>query len=469
MSHLISATCAVFVVLLLMLSFNPSFVAGEASAQAQQLSQLRRVKKKSGPTNRRVDYSQFSHSTHVDKNKPACDGCHKFPTANWKAVRKEDDAFPDVAEFPDHETCIDCHRAQFFARERPAPAICSNCHVKVTPRDTTRFRFPSLGDVSSTQPTRNTVSEFGINFPRDKHDEDVKITPNSHTTCFACHNVEAEIAPAPSDCHVCHKTSLPPRSISSRHHAGGLKVNAAQGQMKVPDNADYSKFQHSSAYHARLPCSLCHRRDSNAPQPAMPGGKDHLPCAGCHVKQFADSSSAICTNCHSEPPAATLKPFPRLSSFNVIFDHSRHAGVACANCHRPARRGVALTIPAGFNAHVTCFQCHESQTKAGDRDISSCGVCHQAGRHVRKSQMARAFKVGFSHDKHNRDERLSCNACHRPRRGGRNNDLTAPRPLNHHAPAGSFSCMSCHNGKRAFGGDDFSTCKRCHTGSAWHF
>jgi c(7)-type cytochrome triheme protein len=464
MSYRTSATCAAFVVLLLMLSFNTSSVVGEASSLVQQPSQARRVKKKAGPKNMRVDYSQFSHSTHVDKEKPACDGCHKVPTANWKEVRKEDDAFPDVAEFPEHETCIDCHRRQFFARERPAPAICSNCHVNVTPRDTTRFLFPSLGDVSSTQPKRNAATEFGINFPRDKHDEDVKISPKSHTACFSCHNVEAEIAPAPSDCHVCHKFELRP-SVSSQHHAGGRKVNAAQQQMKVPDNADYSKFQHSSAYHARLPCLLCHRRDSNAARPSMPGGKDHSPCAGCHVKQFADSSSAICTNCHNDPPAATLKLFPRLSSFNAIFDHSRHAGTACANCHRPVRGGVRLTIPAGFNAHVKCFQCHGPQAKAGDRDISSCGVCHQAGRHVRTSQMARAFRVGFSHDKHNRNEGLSCNDCHRVQKEA----VTAPQPLNHHATARSFSCMNCHNGKRAFGGDDFSVCKRCHTGPAWRF
>ena len=460
MNYLTSATWAAFVVLLLMLSLNTSAAIGEASSP--WLSQVRRAKKVS-PTKARIDYSRFSHSTHIDKEKPVCDGCHKFPTANWKDVRNGDAAFPDVAEFPQHETCLTCHRRQFFARERPAPAICSNCHVNVTPRDTARFLFPSLGDVSSPQPKRNTASEFAINFPRDKHDEDVKISPNSHTTCFSCHNVEAGIAPAPSECHVCHKLGL--RSPdSSRHHAVARRVNADQ-EMQVPDNADYSKFQHSSAYHSRLPCLLCHRRESNAAQPALPGGKDHAPCAGCHVKQFAGSSSAICTNCHSDPPAATLKPFPRLTSFNVIFDHSRHAGVACANCHRPARGGVALTIPAGFNAHVTCFQCHGPQAKAGDRDISSCGVCHQPGPHGRTNQMARAFRVGFSHAKHNRDEGLSCNDCHRVR----NDDVTAPQSLNHHAAAGSFSCMSCHNGKRAFGGDDFSACKRCHTGSAWRF
>jgi hypothetical protein len=29
--------------------------------------------------------------------------------------------------------------------------------------------------------------------------------------------------------------------------------------------------------------------------------------------------------------------------------------------------------------------------------------------------------------------------------------------------------MTCHNDKRAFGGDDFNDCTRCHRGDAWHF
>jgi len=32
--------------------------------------------------------------------------------------------------------------------------------------------------------------------------------------------------------------------------------------------------------------------------------------------------------------------------------------------------------------------------------------------------------------------------------------MTAPQPFNHHASSGAFSCMSCHNGKWAFGGED---------------
>jgi c(7)-type cytochrome triheme protein len=168
-----------------------------------------------------------------------------------------------------------------------------------------------------------------------------------------------------------------------------------------------------------------------------------------------------------------MKPLPRLSSFNMRFEHARHVrigNVGCITCHRPTRAGVAMTIPAGFNAHLTCYQCHAPGAKSGERDISSCGVCHESGSYVRTRDMAPAFLVGFSHAKHNKDARLSCNDCHRVRAGvAQRLQVTAPQPLNHHASTGALSCMSCHNGKRAFGGDDFSVCTRCHTGTTWHF
>lgn len=236
---------------------------------------------------------------------------------------------------------------------------------------------------------------------------------------------------------------------------------------------DYSKFKHANPNHSRLPCLLCHRRETNAARPILPGSNGHLPCAGCHTQQFASSSGPMCTICHTETQAGKLKAFPRLSSFNMRFDHARHTrmgSLGCASCHRPSRGGVALSIPAGFSAHTTCFGCHTPNAKSGDKDISSCGVCHQPGRHARMPTTAAAFRVGFSHAKHDRSEGLNCNDCHRVRAGvARQLQVSAPQPLNHHASAGAISCMSCHNGKRAFGGDDFAACKRCHTGNAWHF
>src|SRR4030095_1484224 len=129
------------------------------------------------------DYAQFSHTTHLTQEKLTCDSCHKFPTKNWNEVRKGEAAFPDVADFPEHSSCLNCHRAQFFARERPAPAICSNCHINVTPRDTARFVFPSLGDVSTAAgQRRDSPGEFIMNFPHDKHMDAVGQNPRGRAS-----------------------------------------------------------------------------------------------------------------------------------------------------------------------------------------------------------------------------------------------------------------------------------------------
>ncbi len=237
---------------------------------------------------------------------------------------------------------------------------------------------------------------------------------------------------------------------------------------------NYSRFTHTNANHAALPCLLCHRREDAPTRPRLPG---HSPCAGCHAPQFADQSNPICTICHTNPPGGDVKAFPRLRSFNMRFDHARHArGAArprndCATCHRPTRRGVALSIPAGLNAHTVCYQCHAPRAESPEsgRDISSCATCHQPGRFVRTPETARAYSVNFSHSEHTR-KGLSCRECHdvlagRPQR----QQVTSPQPLMHHASPRAESCMTCHNNKRAFGGDDFSDCKRCHEGNTWYF
>ena len=165
----------------------------------------------------RVDYSRFSH---VNENHTLdCDTCHKFPSPNWKLVRKESDAFPDISEYPDHQSCIECHRPQFFARERPAPRICANCHVKASPRDTSRFPFPTLREpFLKSAKGKDFVSEFKVMFPVEKH-QDVECdgcqtaSPSrNHSVCFTCHNQESELAPLPQSCGSCHQAALPKSS-----------------------------------------------------------------------------------------------------------------------------------------------------------------------------------------------------------------------------------------------------------------
>lgn len=254
-------------------------------------------------------------------------------------------------------------------------------------------------------------------------------------------------------------------SVIVFHSAG--QVVGGQG------SGDFSKFLHSSPNHARMPCLLCHRREGNSPRPNLPGASAHVPCSGCHAQQFASAESPICTICHTDVRSGAVKPFPRLKSFRVVFDHARHlnmGGTGCNTCHRPARGGVSFTIPAGFSAHSTCYGCHTPRARSGGRDISSCGTCHKLGGYSRTPSYTAAFRMNFSHAKHGAGQKLSCPDCHQVRAGlPQRRQVTSPQAAHHHASGRSQSCMSCHNGKRAFGGDDFSACVRCHKGPAWRF
>jgi len=234
-------------------------------------------------------------------------------------------------------------------------------------------------------------------------------------------------------------------------------------------NQDFSKFAHNSRSHERLPCLLCHRRESNAPRPVR--SSQHTPCAGCHKEQFAASSGPICTICHTsvESGSTQIKPFPSLKSFNMTFAHARHRNVACATCHKPASNGVALSMPSGAGAHTTCFQCHTPRAQANGQDISSCATCHKPGQHSRASTSSKAFKANFSHEQHKR-EGMSCLECHKitglPARSAQ---VSSPLPTEHPASPRSQSCETCHNDERAFGTASFANCKRCHQGPTFRF
>src|ERR1044072_9177203 len=158
----------------------------------------------------------------------------------------------------------------------------------------------------------------------------------------------------------------PVSALSAKLEAGiensGEDLIAIQGA-----TGDYSKFPHTNQAHSRLPCLLCHRRENNSPAPKRSG---HTPCAGCHTQQFAASSGPMCAICHTsaEQPTGAVTPFPPLKSFNMSFDHAPHKNAGGATCHKPARRGVALSIPAGLNAHATCYECHAPRAKSNGRD-----------------------------------------------------------------------------------------------------
>jgi hypothetical protein len=376
------------VIIMFVLAASVIFVTSRFGPNADQASaQSRRPQKKVvAPKKPRIDYTKFSHQTHAVTQKLACSSCHKVPSKNWKEVRKGDAAFPDVSDFPEHAACLTCHREQFFARERPAPAICSNCHVNNSPKDTSRWLFPSLGDVNDPLKKRRAfVSEFGVGFPHDKHIDVVGVntrepgrdprgwfvtvslqekkkdgppkscpvchqtyqpqgnsseefvtkppknigdafwlkkgtfqtTPNSHTVCFTCHSADSGIAPAPTDCNVCHKLAAPEtlKVDFEAQLATTMGITDATMLSKWSQRTSAGAFRHEGGEHPDLNCMGCHNIPTmntlDAKTLKVPvrscGGAD-----GCHITATTDDGGAlnfeinqkkkdpgfVCTKCH---------------------------------------------------------------------------------------------------------------------------------------------------------------------------
>lgn len=315
-----------------------------------------------------VDYTRFSHQTAAHEK--ACASCHTFPSRNWKEARAGGEPFEDVTEFPDHASCIGCHREQFFARERPAPRICSVCHVAVTPRLTGRRAFPSPPERFRADPrAREFVSAFRIAFPHAKHEglfgdapascatchatyqsasaakgayetappKDLgdgfwlakgtfKTTPDSHAACFSCHSAESGLAPAPTDCATCHVPAGPAGAADfdpKKAEAMGITDPAILDAWRRRHGS--ATFPHEGGVHAELECASCHEvaamntADDRATRVSV------LSCSGemgCHVTATIDEGGALtyelerrkadsrfsCSKCHLAHGGAAVPP-----------------------------------------------------------------------------------------------------------------------------------------------------------------
>ena len=232
----------------------------------------------------------------------------------------------------------------------------------------------------------------------------------------------------------------------------------------------FKEFSHGIPEHKQFECNSCHRREGKADDLKFAG---HDSCVGCHISQFTNpEQQTMCVICHADMNASppTMKEFPEkfVEGFNMKFVHASHDSgegrppQGCASCHEPA--GAGKSIPIGVQAHTTCYTCHTPESKIG-----SCNVCHELAPYRRTPPGRYVFKAVFSHREHSGAQNVSCNDCHSVRAGAQQGSQVSTIAAQEHSGAGN-NCASCHNGSRAFGGNDvtnMSTCKRCHTGSGF--
>ncbi|MCU1266478.1 MAG: hypothetical protein JWM21_2796 [Acidobacteria bacterium] len=376
---------AALVVMAVVLLFSLTLVT--VTAQLPKAPTRRSSMRNAASHKPRIDYARFSHDTHVTRQKLACDSCHKFPTKNWKDVRKADIAFADVAEFPEHSSCLNCHRQQFFARERPAPAICSNCHVGVSPRDTTRFIFPTLGDVSDpTRKRRDSVSEFVVNFPHDKHMDVIagNFQPGGDRSVrFVQAAFQKEKPKEESDpklCVICHKTY-------------GPQGDSAEEYVTTPPKNLGDAFWLKKGMFKTIPVS-------------------HAPCSSCHNTDAGiEPAPSKCDACHKLLPAGNL---------SVDFDPKVATALGITDriiLERWQRRASAGTFPHEGGAHpgLSCTTCHNiptmntSDLKTLKVAVKSCGGAE--GCHISVTS-DEGGALNFEIDQRKAKTEFQCTKCH---------------------------------------------------------
>ena len=319
------------------------------------IGQKRAPRRAAGPPAARqaaIDYSRFSHAT--KKHQDACNTCHKVPTSNWRKVRD----YPDVADYPDHDTCLSCHRPQFYKGAKPV--ICSVCHSKVSPRDDARFAFRN--------PARKR--QFLIEFPHDKHQDVIaklfRGSPGAEQPRFVHASFTLSSFNADdktkhyNNCEICHG----PRPAPSVAPASGWVDGF------VPDNTALRAVpvSHASCFSCHWKseqpvndnCASCHKLPASAAMLAVVDSPKRISMKFRHGRE---QHTAECTTCHINiTKAATLRG---LTPDVPI--------TACSECHNKPPTHVEISSELAAidkNRDFVCVYCHTSDVGRRDAPAS---------------------------------------------------------------------------------------------------
>lgn len=357
--------------------------ASSAAAGAQRArgsAQRRTPARARGP---RVDYTKFTHSTPAHRE-GSCDSCHKSPSDNWAQVRDPASAFPDITDYPEHDSCLGCHRQQFFRGARPA--ICSVCHTVVSPRASARFPFANpAAAFARSEKGRARASEFALNFPHDVHQDVMARAPGRREggarfvrAAFAQEQAKASKPNSCSVCHVTYTSQPAPAPAAADAKAGAGQPALPAGLLKTTPTGHDSCFnchwQDGGEKPVSTDCAGCHKPLPKGAAPPGPKGKDADP-------QFA--ARAGFTDPH------VVRKLLRRDSVTFAHEEERHREIDCATCHTriPALSTLdeaTLKVPilscgAGSSCHIGAkpkrILNEEVDKKLADPGFQ-CAKCH---------------------------------------------------------------------------------------------
>lgn len=342
------------------------------------------------------DYSRFTHNN--PSHKQECDSCHKFPSSNWKQVRKVDEAFPDVTDYPEHSSCLACHRQQFFSGA--TPSICRVCHVDPSPRNGARQPFPNPRETfDASAKGQSEFSEHTVYFPHDKHEgmfgqaqppfgpgRGRRLVRTSFQPGDVARDQDTQ-ATKNSSCSKCHQ-DYKPQGESGEEFVTKPPKDLAEGAFWLKKGT----FKSAPQDHAL--CFTCHSQDGGL----TPAATD---CATCH-KLLSPAQLVARGETHGDfdPKMAaamgitdktTLEKWRRREVMKFRHEWIIHADLSCTDCHNTAKintldeKGPNVAVlscgGAGSGCHVTATsneggalnaELDEKKAQAGFQ----CTKCH---------------------------------------------------------------------------------------------
>lgn len=298
------------------------------------------------------NYSRFKHEDH---RRPVarldCADCHTIPSP-FEPDQIAASTKPGVEGYPYHDSCVRCHRQQFY--KGAAPPICTVCHTRSTPRLTARDmqHFPKQNE-------QQIAREFPGYFPHSLHQSVIArrdggrqpATRRTEDWNFVSASFRAaEDAPVQStdNCATCHLTDeRAPVAITVGGQEATFKPEAKGTFKTVPTG-------HAS-------CFNCHWQ-SQKPL------KDD--CAGCHLSQGEYTKRKRTVAIEAALPGV-LSPkavewfkawpagWPKRLSIKFRHETPNH-DIGCTTCHINLVQMETLNIPKADVPIATCAPCHIS-------------------------------------------------------------------------------------------------------------
>lgn len=382
-----TVTLAVLILLTSVVFIFPRLVSSAEGAASTPEPQRRTPQRRRRPAARRpaqgrprVDYSRFNHRT--KEHQGACTSCHTIPTSDWARAKRPagEAAFPDVTDYPDHPSCVNCHRNQFFRGARPV--ICTICHTNVSPRDGTThpFQNPEEGFLGAKKPKPG--SQFTMRFPHDKHqDVMARLTPflpdaGSGVAFVRASFMQEKEEKRIDSCSICHKTYVhePKGDAKEVFVKPTPEPFPTPNELKVP--AFWLKkgtFKTTPGGHAS--CFNCHWQEGGA----KPLSSD---CKECHTLLPQGKTGLFVPREHPDfdPKTAAamgvaekkiIEKWYRRDSATFRHEQKDHEKAGCTACHINITSISTLDQKTLKVPILTCStsNCHGSPKASGGKNI----------------------------------------------------------------------------------------------------